>query len=116
MTFEQTESLAEQVRQVHELRTVYRLARIDGDLESQLKYYVTHTIDTKVYFLDMNDDYDPDQFLDQIHWFACENKSHSDAEKVAKEHGFKTELVGLEDVLGFKLVSPIEALKITWGA
>jgi|GEM_PF-5361291 len=107
-------NLAEQVRHMHDIRTHYRLARIDSDLESELKYYVTHTLNAAVYFLDMNDDYEPETFLGKIDWFACRNKSHSDAEKVAKKHGFITELVGLEDVLGFELAYPIKALKITW--
>lgn len=110
-------NLAEQVRQVHELKKAYEIAHCKlksqhgeyagDDLESKLKYYVTNTKDTEIYFLDMNDDYDQDQFLDQIHWFSCSDTSHSDAEKVAKEHGFITEMVEFEP--------ETKALKITWG-
>ena len=118
-------NLAEQVRQVHELKKDYEEARhslkqqncapIYCDLESEFKHYVTHAKSTEVYFLDMNDDYDGDTLTRCIEWFSQSNKSLSDAEKVAKEHGFTTELVELGAVLGFKLISPIKALKITWG-
>ena len=140
-------NLAEQVRQVHELKKDYELAlknigkpytgfaMADNDFEGHFYRVITGTMNDAVYFLDVEDDYD-DEYLKHVDFFACKDKTVVDAEKLAQQHGFTTELVNLEfevpiddlncdgyswgDSEQFQASygrSPtIKALKITWGA
>ena len=135
-------NLAEQVRQVHELKKAYEEANyklksqhddyIDGNIESEFKYVVAKAKSSQVYFVNINDDYCVDH-LDHVDWRCFKNLIA--VEKIAQHHGFITEMVELEFEVPLKDLerdgyyygdsrkwfeddgrSPtIKALKITWG-
>jgi|688.fasta_scaffold2154431_1 hypothetical protein len=120
-------NLAEQVRQVHELKKPYELALKElskpysgfamtcDDFDGYFKCFITQTKHDEVYFLgydDYNDEFYRFDNLRHLSWFTFRCKNHSDAEKLAHQHGFKTEMVMLESFCG---VTEIKALKISWG-
>lgn len=138
-------NLAEKVRQVHELKKDYKLALKNlgkpyggfamtyDDLEGNFNHTITRTENDEVYFLVFEDFYCND-YISHVDSFSCENKTFCDAQKLAHQHGFKTEIVALEletpwyildrdDYLPHEsawwlkrrnIPPTIKALKITW--
>ncbi len=119
-------NLAEKVRKLRELKTAYESKRdkvlceydvlnifsLKGvSLEQAIAHYVLGCNENCIYFLDVTSNYMrfEELFSTGAEWFACEDDtfSFSDAKKVAKKLGFKTEMVAFE--------SETKALKITWG-
>jgi hypothetical protein len=118
-------NLAKKVRQVRELKKAYESQRnkvlceydvlnlfsFKGlSLEQAIAHYVLECNENCIYFLDVTSNYIRfEEFANGEEWFACEDDtfSFSDAKKVAKKLGFKTEIVTFE--------SETKALKITWG-
>ncbi len=118
-------NLAEKVRHVRELKKAYEIKRnkvlceydvlnrfsFKGvSLEQAIAHYALECNENCIYFLDVTSNYIRfEEFTNKEEWFACEDDpfSFSDAKKVAKKLGFKTEMVEFEP--------ETKALKITLG-
>jgi hypothetical protein len=124
-------NLADEVKKLAELKKAYDdavwgFAEMSVDLQedvlSSLKRNVLAIIknsEKPLYFLDWDTFKEEDTYyLKHVRWFSYEDVTLEAMEKVAKENGFKTEIVDLE--YDFELeegeeAHTVKALKITWG-
>jgi hypothetical protein len=124
-------NLADEVKKVADLKKAYDDAvrgfvAVNLGLPEDALYYLRCSVlsavknsEKPLYFLDWDTFKEEDTYyLKHFRWFSYEDVTLEAMEKVAKENGFKTEIVDLE--YDFELeegeeAHTVKALKITWG-